>query len=106
MATIDCRWVKRELRALCSVSQGVKKLLQNVLEEIERDPSAFPILDNVPLDLDPYPGVAIRKAKITHRRHDYRIVFLHRRLEDDAEHVDLLFVFKRTDGYHIDWDWI
>ncbi len=39
MATINHRWVEQELKALLSLSQGVKKLARSVLEEIERDPA-------------------------------------------------------------------
>jgi hypothetical protein len=106
MATINHRWVERELKALLSLSQGVRKLAQNVLEKIEGVPASFDELDVVPLDLTLSPGVAIRKAKIVHRKHDYRILFLHRRSDEGSEHVDLLYIFKRKEGYHIDWEWI
>ena len=92
--------------ALLAVSQGVKKRAYKVLEKIEQDPVTFPVLDDVPLDMSPYPGVAVRKARVAQGKHDYRIIFLHRLLEDGSEHVDLLYVIKRKDGYRIDWEWI
>jgi hypothetical protein len=106
MATINHSLVARELKALSSVGEGVKKLLRRVLEKIERDPAAFPILDDVPVDLALHPGVFIRKARVTLKKHDYRLVFLHRRQQDGSEHVDLLYIFKRKEGYDIDWEWI
>ncbi len=106
MATIDYRLVERELKALCGAGGGVKKLTRKILEDIEQDPAAFPILEEVPVDLSPYPGVMIRKASVTLKKHDWRIIFLHRRQEDGSEHVNLLYIFKRKEGYHIDWQWI
>lgn len=94
------------LRALLSVSQGVKKRLRNILTAIERDPSSFDELEDVPLDLSLRPGVTIRKAKVIQGKHDFRIVFILRQLDDGSEHVDLLYVFKRKAEYQIDWDWI
>jgi hypothetical protein len=106
MATIDHSFVEPELKALFGVSNGVKKLARQILESIEQNPAAFSTLEGLPVDLSPYPGVFIRKASVTLRRHDYRIVFLHRRQEDGCEHVDLLYIFKRKEGYRIDWQWI
>jgi hypothetical protein len=105
MATIDIRRVDRELKALLSLSQGVRKRVRKVLEAIERDPDSFEEIDPLGLDLAPHPGVSIRKAKIIQGKHDYRMIFLCRR-QNDSEHVDLLYVFKRKDGYHIDWEWM
>src|SRR5438067_2203735 len=106
MATINCDWVDRPLKAMLSVSQGVKKEAFTVLKAIERDPRSFDELQDLPDDFAIPPGIAIRKAAVINRKHDYRIVFLHRQLDDESEHVDLLFIFKRKDGYKIDWEWI
>jgi hypothetical protein len=70
------------------------------------DPASFDELNVVPLELTFSPGVAVRKAKLIHRKHDYRILFLHRRSDGGSEHVDLLYILKRKEGYHIDWEWI
>src|ERR1051325_4271602 len=107
MATIDPRLVKAELRRIAKVSQGVKKCLRDVLAKIEKNPTAFEELQDLPEDLTEFGNlVAIRKAKITHQKHDYRIVFAHWKFDDDQEHVDLLMAFPRKDDYQIDWKWI
>ncbi len=103
---ISYRWVERDLKALLAVSQGIKKRAQTVLAKIAQDAGSFPVLEVVPLDLTPYPGVAIRKARVVQGRHDYRIIFLHRVLDDGSEHAELLYVIPRKDGYRIDWEWI
>jgi hypothetical protein len=41
MATINYDQVQRALKAMLSVSQGVKKEAFKVLKAIERDPSSF-----------------------------------------------------------------
>jgi len=104
MATINSDWVERPLKAMLSVSQGLKKAAHKVLKAIERDPSSFDALEDLPDDLAVPPGVGLRKAAVINRKHDYRIVFLHRRLDDGTEHVDLIDVFKRKNGYRLDWD--
>src|SRR5947209_4183394 len=104
MATIDASLVAKELRTLVKISQGVKKLLKRTLEEIERDPSAFEKLKDVPAELMNLESlVAYRKAKIISHKHDYRILFAHWKFEEGEEHVDLLLVFPRKDDYRIDW---
>jgi hypothetical protein len=106
MTTINTNWVQRPLKAMLSVSQGVKKEAFKVLEAIEHNPSSFDELEDLPKDLALPPGTVIRKAKVINKKHDYRIVFLHRLPDDGPEIVDLLYVFKRKSGYTIDWDWI
>jgi hypothetical protein len=103
MAKVDHSRVEHELKTLLSVSQGVRKKLRSILLALERNPGAFEELEHVPLDMASYSGVVFRKAKVIQGKHDYRIVFLHRQLNDGSEHVDLLYIFKRKEGYQIDW---
>ena len=51
-----------------------------------------------------FPNVTLRKVKITHGRHDYRIIVAHWDLGDAGEHVDGLYAFPRKAGYDIDWN--
>jgi hypothetical protein len=107
MASIDTSLVDSELRKLIKISQGVKKLVKKTLEEIEKDPSSFPKLSDVPNELMNVESlVAIRKAKIINQKHDFRILFAHWKFADGKEHVVLLMIFPRKDDYRIDWDWI
>jgi hypothetical protein len=47
---------------------------------------------------------SMRKVYLTHRKHNYRLVFLHRTPPDGSEHVDVLLAFRRKEGYAIDWN--
>lgn len=107
MATIDTDLVDRELRAIISTSNIIKKQLYDALERMEQDPSVFEELGEVHPAIQDMPNlVAIRKVVLTHRRHDFRIVFAHWTLEDESEHCDLLLAFPRRSGYKIDWSWV
>lgn len=104
MATIDTRLVRNELAIIRDTSQGVSKLLRKRLEQIQSNPSAFSPLEIVPDRIAALSNVVIRKAKITLGKHDFRLVFAHRTLDDGSEHVDALLAFRRKRGYEIDWD--
>ena len=106
MATIDTRLVRRELRVIQDTSQGISKLLRKTLEQIESNPSAFSALEIIPDRITALSNLVIRKAKITLGKHDFRLVFAHRTLDDGSEHVDMLLAFRRKKGYEIDWDWV
>src|SRR5207249_3565418 len=77
MAHVIVRRVRRELESIRDASQAVKHLLRDVLEAIERDPSAFAELQEIPERVRAIAGVTVRKANVTHGPHDYRLVFLH-----------------------------
>src|SRR5262249_55152915 len=107
MATIDTSLVDRALHAIAATSNAVKTLLRDTLEQIEINPAQFELLDNVPPVLTKFGNLAgIRKAKITSKKHDFRLVFAHWRFDDEKEHVDILLAFRRKDGYEIDWEWV
>src|SRR5437762_1493500 len=107
MATLDPRRVGKELKRIAATSQAVKHLLFETLEFIESQPASFAELTNVPAGVANLGHLsAIRKAKIVHRKHDFRLIFAHWRFEDESEHVDLLLAFRRRDGYEIDWNWV
>ncbi len=106
MPSLDTSLVDKELVRISKTSQSVKKLLRSTLEKIEKSPSAFPLLEEVPIDLAEFENlIAIRKAKITNQRHDFRLIFAHWRFEAD-DHVDLLMAFPRKADYRIDWIWL
>ncbi len=51
MATVSSRFVRKELKALIGLSQGIKKLVRHALERLESDPRSVESLENVPPDL-------------------------------------------------------
>jgi hypothetical protein len=106
MARLIVRRVWRKLEAIRDASQRLKHLLHSTLKDIEENPSAFEELKEIPRRMRAIPGVTVRKAKITHGAHDYRLVFLHFRPEEGEEWSEVIFVFRRREGYPLDWDWI
>jgi hypothetical protein len=50
--------------------------------------------------------VTVRKAEITHRAHDYRLVFLHFHPEAGEEWSEVIYAFRRRAGYPVDWEWV
>jgi hypothetical protein len=106
MASINVERVKSQLKSIAKVSQAVKHLLRNVLEALEENPSQFEELEEIPERIRAIPGVTIRKAKLTHPPHDYRLVFLHFRPGDAEERVEVIYAFRRQEGYPLHWDWI
>jgi hypothetical protein len=105
MASLDTSLVDHELKRIIRTSQAIKKLTARVLEQIEEDPSSFKKLDEIPRALREIEHLTeIRKAYITHRKHDFRLIFAHWTFEDGAEHVDVLLAFPRKAGYSIDWE--
>lgn len=107
MATIDSSLVTADIHRLVHISGGVRKIVRTIFERTEDDPSQFEALDYVAPDVvASYPNLTLRKAKVCHQKHDFRLVFAHWTLEDGGEHCDILLVFPRKAGYQIDWDWI
>lgn len=107
MATLRTHLVDQQIRRMLRVSQRIKKLLYETFKHIEQDPSAFEELDDAPEWVGMVPNlVALRKAKVIHQKHDFRLIFAHWKWEDGSEHVDLLLVFPRKQGYQIDWEWV
>ena len=107
MTTIDTRLVDGELRAMIKTSQGVKKRLKEILEAIERNPTGFPLIEDIPRSITSLGNlVGIRKAKVISGKHDFRLLFAHWRFEKGKEHVDLLLAFPREHGYQINWSWV
>ena len=89
-----------------SLSQGVKKQVKTMFEQLESDPAAYPELAEIhPSIASEFSNVTLRKVYIRQGRHDFRVIFAHWKLDDD-EHVDLLLAFPRSKGYEIDWGWI
>ena len=81
--------------------------MRQSLQAVEENPSAYDALKTVPEDLAGRGDVFIRKIKVVHQKHDYRMVYLHRRREDGEEQADFLYVRSREDDYRsLDWDQI
>ena len=108
MATIDFvnKEVRQALRVIVGVSQRVRALVESTLVKMEANPAQFEPLAVVPEALRNHPVVCIRKAKIRHQKHDYRMLFLHFKPPEGEEHVTILQAFPRQEDYHIDWDWV
>jgi hypothetical protein len=104
MARLLIKRVRKQLESICAASQAVKHLLQAVLTGIEENPSAFPELERIPERIRAIPGVTVRKARITRDPHDYRLVFLHFRPDGGEEWAEVIYAFRRRDGYPVDWD--
>ena len=95
------------IAAICKASRQVKNLVKEALQTVEDNPSAYGVLGDVPKDLAGREGVFVRKVKIVHQKHDYRMVYLHQRRADGEEQVDFLYVRPREDDYRtLDWDLI
>jgi hypothetical protein len=76
MARLRTDLVDREIRRIIRTSQMVKGLLRDTLERIENNPGEFPPLDDAPDWIASIPYlVCLRKAKIVHRKHDFRLIF-------------------------------
>ncbi len=107
MAVVRIDFVEKQLRQICKTSQQVKHLIRQALETVEANPSAYESLADMPKDIAGREGVFVRKIKIVHQKHDYRMVYLHQVREDGEEQVDILYVRPREDDYRsLDWDTI
>jgi hypothetical protein len=107
VAIVRIDFVAKQLKAICKASQQVKNLVREALTTVEANPAAYPAFAEIPDDLLGREGVFIRKVKIVHQKHDYRMVYLHRHREDGEEQVDFLYVRPREDDYRsLDWDQI
>jgi hypothetical protein len=106
MARLIVRHVRRQLEAIRDTSQRLKHLLHSTLKAMEANPSAFEELKEIPAQIRAIPGVTVRKTKITHGAHDYRLVFLHFRPDEGEEWSEVIYAFRRREGYPLDWDWI
>ena len=107
MPTIDTSYVRQELRAISDCSNAVKTLLREALEQLESDPSCFEPLVDVPARItEAYPSVTLRKIKLQSGRHNFRLIAAHWARGAREDHVDILYAFRRQDGYPIDWDWV
>jgi hypothetical protein len=107
VAIVRIDFVEKQIKAICKASQQIKHLVREVLEAVENNPSVYPTLTDAPKDIAGREGVFLRKVKIVHQKHDYRMVYLHQRREDAEEQVDFLYVRPREDDYRsLDWDQI
>jgi hypothetical protein len=106
MAVVSKRFVHEQLKALIGRSQGGKKLMHDALERLESEPRSLETLEDVPADLACRENLYFPKVKITSGSHDYRILAVGIKREDGEDYVELLYVFRRRDGYKLDWDWI
>lgn len=97
--------VRRFLRVIRDTSKAVATQLRDTLQRIEEHPREFEELDTVPDFIACRPDVKVRKAKIQHQKHDFRLLFIHWSRQDGSEHVSLFDAFPRKKGYAIDWDW-
>jgi hypothetical protein len=96
--------VAKQIEQICKTSQQVKHLIRQALETVEANPSAYEPLAKLPKDLADQEGVFLRKIKIVHQKHDYRLVYLHR-LGEGWEEVDVFYIRSREDDYRsLDWD--
>ncbi len=106
MDIVSRRFVTNELKALIRLSQGIKKLVRDALERLESDPRAEESLEDVPPDLSSREDLYFPKVKITNGPHDFRILAVGVKQGSGDDYVELLYVFRRKDGYKLDWDWI
>jgi hypothetical protein len=97
--------VKRFLHVIRDTSKAVATQLRDTLQRIQDHPGEFEELDRVPDDIARRPDVRVRKAKIQHQKHNFRLLFIHQTLSDGTEQVHLIDAFRRLRGYAIDWDW-
>jgi hypothetical protein len=97
--------VKRSLRAIRDTSEVIATKLRDTLQRIREHPDRFEELDKVPDFIARRSDVRVRKAKIQHHKHNFRLLFIHWTQPDGSEHVYLFEAFPRLKGYGIDWDW-
>jgi hypothetical protein len=97
--------VRQFLRVIRDTSKAVATLLRDTLKRIQENPGQFEELVKVPDFIARHSDVRVRKAKIQHRKHNFRLLFIHRTLPDGSELVYLFDAFPRLKGYAIDWDW-
>lgn len=106
MASIDSSLVRQEIKSIIATSQALKKQVKAMFERLETVPSFYDELDEIdPTIAAEFSNLTLRKVYLTTRRHDFRVVFAHWKIED-LEHVDLLLAFPRKRGYAIDWEWL
>lgn len=108
MASIDSSYVRQELKAIIATSKIIARLVEKTFERLETDPGSFDELEDVqPQIAGRYPKATFRKAYIEHRKHNFRLVFIHWSSDDEHdEHVDVIYAFARKRGYPINWDWV
>jgi hypothetical protein len=112
VAVVRIGLVRKQIEALCESSQRVKHLVKVALAAVDKDPDQFSTLDR-----DKFPqriaellagleGVVVRKVEIVHQRHNYRLLFLHRKSDEEEERAIFFQVLsRRRNGYDaIDWD--
>jgi hypothetical protein len=58
-------------------SQAIAAHLQDTLRRIKEHPSDFEELDKVPDFIARRSDVRVRKAKIQHQKHNFRLLFIH-----------------------------
>ncbi len=104
MAVIRIELIADAMKAASKSSKRVAHLIKEALESIDDNPAAYPTLDEVPLDFANLSNTWFRKVKITHGKHDLRMIYLHRIRNDGVEQVDFLWMFARRDGYKLNWD--
>jgi hypothetical protein len=84
--------VEKLLVAIRKRSRMVASILKKRLEAVETNPSAFDAVNEIPdwiaAILASGEEACIRKVKITHGRHDYRLLFLHHRPATGEEYAD------------------
>ncbi len=105
-AIVRTTLVEREIRAMRARSSQVRHQTDRAFETAENNPTAFPEVDEVEGVLSGRMDVTLRKVKIRHQSHDFRLLFLHHRRNDGPDLVDFVYVFDREDGYEINWEWI
>jgi hypothetical protein len=69
--------VKRSLRAIRDTSKVIATKLRDTLQRIQEHPDQFEELDKVPDFMSRRSDVRVRKAKIQHHKHNFRLLFIH-----------------------------
>jgi len=105
-AIVRTALVEREIRAMRARSSQVRHQTDRAFATAESNPATFPEVDDVEGLLADRKDIVLRKVKIRHQSHDFRMLFLHHRRSEVPDLVDFVYVFDREDGYEIDWEWI
>jgi hypothetical protein len=108
MATVDHSLVAKELKRIIAASNSLKSQLRKALTQMEKNPSSFPPLDDVPPIIARRHEVCLRKVKLITHKQEFRLIFAHWTFDDAdrEEHCDILLAFPRNDDYQIDWEWV
>jgi hypothetical protein len=97
------RLFEKQIAAIRKRSQILAKIIDKQVAKATKTPSFFEALKfqpEHPAFVLSEQGILVRKAKATHDRHDYRLVFLHKPDEGGGK-VSFLYARNRRDVYEL-----